>query len=123
VIALVESGTRGDAARRVLMADPDWAAPAHTPLEVLRTLRRYESSGTLTSTAATTIANEVLTAEVRYAQPDQDLIRYVWRHRHNLSPYDAPYVALAARHQVVLVTNDVRLAHAAQRLGVATTVP
>lgn len=123
VIALVDSGPRGDAARQVLIDDLDWAAPAHAPLEVLRTLRRYENAGTLTSVAATAMAEAVLVAQVRYAAPDDDLLVYVWRHRHNLSPYDAPYVALAERHDAALVTTDARLARAAQALGVATNVP
>ena len=123
VVALVDDGPQGDASRRSLTSDLDWAAPAHTPLEVLRTLRRYESSGTLSPTAATVLVEGVLAAQVRYAVPDEDLLAYVWRHRHNLSPDDAPYVALAARCGVALVTADDRLARAAQALGVATTVP
>lgn len=107
----------------MLTGDLDWAAPAHAPVEVLRILRRYESLGTLTSAAATALAAAVLSAQVRYAAPDHDLLAYVWHHRNNLSPYDAPYVALARRHGVALVTTDARLARAAQDLGVATTVP
>ena len=110
-------------ARRILTNDLDWAAPAHTPLEVLRTLRRYESVGTLSSAAATAFADEVRAAQVRYAHPDEDLLDDVWRHRHNLNPYDAPYVALAQRHGVVLVTNDARLARAAQTSGVTAALP
>lgn len=119
----MDGSPRGDSARRVLTRDPGWAAPAHAPLEVLRTLRRYESVGTLTSAAATVFADEVRAAQVRYAGPDQDLLAYAWSHRHDLSPYDAPYVALAARYGVLLVTNDGRLARAARALGVERTVP
>lgn len=90
---------------------------------MLRTLRRYEGAGTLDPTAATALAEAVLAAQVRYAPPDHDLLAYVWRHRHNLSPYDAPYVALAARYGVALVTTDARLARAAQALGVDVVVP
>lgn len=107
----------------MLGRDPDWAAPAHTPLEVLRTLLRYERAGTLASEAADAFAQEVTAAQMRYALPDEDLLGYAWGHRHNLSPYDAPYVALARRYDALLVTNDARLARAAQALGVAATVP
>ena len=34
----------------------------------------------------------------------------IWRFRHNLSAYDAAYVALANRLDAVLVTRDNRLA-------------
>lgn len=123
MVALLDTSARGDAARQVLASDPDWAAPAHTPLEVLRTLLRYERAGTLTLEAADAFAQEVSAAQVRYALPDEDLLDHAWGHRHNLSPYDAPYVALARRYDALLVTNDARLARAAQALGVATTVP
>lgn len=119
----MDGSARGDATRRVLANDLNWAAPAHAPLEVLRTLRRYEDAGALSSAAATAFADEVLAAEVRYAQPDHHLLDHVWRHRHNLSPYAAPYVALAQRHGVDLVTHDTGLARAARALGVQTIVP
>ena len=123
VVGLVDVGPIGDAARAILSAEPDWAAPAHTPLEVLRTLRGYESSGTLSTEAADRFATGVMEAEVRYFGPDPGLLAYTWQHRHNLSPDDAPYVGLAARHGVTLVTNDGRLARAAQALGVTAVVP
>jgi predicted nucleic acid-binding protein len=123
VLALVDSGSRGDSARRVLSADPDWMVPAHASIEVLRTLRRYETTGAIDGSAAAELALEVIGAEVRRVLPDAALLRYVWLHRHNVSPYDAPYLGLAARHGVSLVTNDLRLARAAEDLGLLTVVP
>lgn len=114
---------RGDAARTVLTADPQWLAPPHAPLEVLRTLRRYEANGTLPKSAADFLAAEVINAEVLYAPIDPTLLNYVWAQRHNVSSYDAPYVALAERMKVSLVTHDVRLARVAEALGVAVIVP
>ena len=116
-------GPLGDAARTVLTADPQWLTPPHAPLEVLRTLRRYEANGTLPTSSADLLAAEVISAEVLFAPTDPALLNYVWDRRHNLSPYDAPYAALAQRLNVALVTQDRRLARAAEALGVAVIVP
>jgi predicted nucleic acid-binding protein len=123
VRALVDDGPAGDAARRVLTDDPDWAAPAHMPVEVLRTLRRYEAAGVLTTAQAGVFAAEVGEATVRYAVPDSRLLAAVWARRHNVSPYDAGYLALADMYDAPLVTLDERLARAAGQAGVSATVP
>jgi predicted nucleic acid-binding protein len=106
-----------------LSHDPNWIAPAHLPIEVLRTIRRYESAAVLTPEQAGVCASEVIHAEVRYAEPARWLQAAVWRYRHNISPYDAPYAALAARFGIPLVTSDKRLATAAGSLGVDVMVP
>jgi hypothetical protein len=62
--ALVDAGPAGDAARQALTDDPDWVAPAHMPVEVLRTLRRYEAAGVLTTSQADMFAEEVGEATV-----------------------------------------------------------
>ena len=77
----------------------------------------------LTQEAATTFATEVQSAQVRYHAPDRPLLDFVWRHRHNFSPYDAPYVAIAQHFAVPLVTHDQRLARAARALGTTVVVP
>ncbi|BBX95843.1 hypothetical protein MLAC_11370 [Mycobacterium lacus] len=40
VMALASQAGQGDSARTAIIADDDWIAPAHMPLEVLRTLRK-----------------------------------------------------------------------------------
>ena len=69
VRALVDAGPAGSATREVLASDPDWAAPAHAPLAVLQTLRRYESNGVLAPAPAEQPATEVVGAKVRYTGP------------------------------------------------------
>lgn len=123
MFALLDRGSRGDAARRALIDDPDWTAPAHTVLEVLRTLRRHELSGSLSQRAASSFAAEVQSAQVRRHPADDAILDVAWRYRHDLSPYDAPYVALAQLYAAPLVTNDERLARAARALGVTVVVP
>ncbi|HEY5856275.1 MAG TPA: type II toxin-antitoxin system VapC family toxin [Aldersonia sp.] len=123
VRALIDDGPSGIAARRVLTADQEWVAPAHMPIEVLRTIRRYETAHLLTSEQADLHAAQVLDAEVGYAQPQRWLLAAVWDRRHNISPYDAPYVALAQYHGIPLVTFDDRLARAAGDSGIPVLVP
>lgn len=123
VRALVEDGPAGEACRGILVDDPDWLAPGHAPIEVLRTIRRYEALGRLTTRQADRHARSVREAEVRYAGPERWLLAAVWEHRHNVSPYDAPYVTLALRHDLALVTLDERLGRAARTLGTRVLVP
>ena len=123
VRALVDAGPAGDAARQALTDDPDWVAPAHMPVEVLRTLRRYEAVGVLTTSQADVFAGEVGGATVRYAPPESWLLSAIWARRHNVSPYDAGYLALAEMYDASLVTLDERLARAAGQTGVSATVP
>lgn len=123
VRALVDDGPAGDAARRELTDDPDWMAPAHMPIEVLRTLRRYESASLLSAAQADLFAAEVSGVTVRYAAPESWLLAAIWARRHNVSPYDAGYLALAEMHHVPLVTLDERLAKAAGQAGVSAVVP
>ena len=43
--------------------------------------------------------------------PTASLLDRMWRLRHNISPYDAAYVALAESQKLPLLTRDARLAH------------
>ena len=86
--------------------------------EMLRTLRRLEYAGWLTSADARHLVGLVADAEVTYVGPAPSLLLEQWNVRHNVSAYDAAYVALSLRHGVPLVTLDRRLARAAKSLGV-----
>ena len=123
VRSLVDADESGDACRVAMTADPDWAAPSHAALEVLRTIRRYETAGLIKSTFAEACAESVGAAEVRYVGPEPWMLHATWQIRHNVSIYDAPYVVLARRFDAVLTTLDQRLSRAAMSLGVSVAVP
>ena len=121
--SLIDAGPEGDACRDVLTGDPDWLAPSHAPIEVLRTIRRYESAGLITAADGDAFAAEVVEAAVTYVGPEPWLLGSVWQHRKNVSPHDVPYVTVALHHGISLVTLDVRLSRAAVAAGADVVVP
>jgi predicted nucleic acid-binding protein len=116
--ALAGQGEVAEACREVLSTDRRWVAPGHAATEMLRTLRKLEYAGVLTPHDASVLAGEVAAADVVYAGPERSLITEQWELRHNVSAYDAAYVALCLRHGLPLVTLDLRLGRAAEALGV-----
>lgn len=93
--------------------------PLHAPelveLETLNALRRTVLRGVITDHHATAAASELeRTRLVSY--PHAPLRGRVWELRHNLSAYDASYLALAELlDDSVLITADSGLAGAAAR--------
>ena len=95
---------------RIVSAD-SLHAPALLDIEVAHVVRRYAAAGEI----ADQVGERAL-----LALADLDVIRYthelllplIWRLRHNLTAYDAAFVALAAVLDAPLVTLDARVAHA-----------
>lgn len=123
VVSLVESTARADAARSVLRSDPHWLAPVHTRLEAVRTLARYERMGVLTASDADHQVARLRDAELESHEVTPGLLDEIWRLRHNVSAYDAAYVALARAFDLPIVSLDDRLARAVRPLGVDVVVP
>jgi predicted nucleic acid-binding protein len=94
-----------------LAEDGDLHAPHLIDTEILHALRRMTMNGELSderaADARTDFAELSLT---RY--PQQPLSDRVWTLRHNLTAYDATFVALAETLDTPLVTCDTRLAAA-----------
>jgi predicted nucleic acid-binding protein len=98
--------------RRIAQAGATLHAPEVVDLEVLQALRRQERSGVLDQGGATRAAARLET--IRLARhPHRLVVRRVWELRHNLSAYDASYVALAELLPAPLLTLDRRLEDAA----------
>ena len=88
---------------------------AHVPhlidLEVLQILRRLERAGLVSADRAAEAINAL--SELRLVRHGyRTLAGRVWTLRHNLSAYDAVYIALAEALEAPLVTTDARLASA-----------
>jgi predicted nucleic acid-binding protein len=78
-------------------------------LEVVHVLRRYVAVGVI-DTLRGQEAIDDLTAWPLTRYPHDLFLSRIWALRHNLTAYDAAYVALAETLEVTLVTCDTRLA-------------
>jgi len=89
--------------------------PLHAPhlidLEVTQVLRRYEATGELDAARCRDALDALQDFSLRRYQHDVLLPR-VWELRHNLTAYDAVYVALAEALAATLLTRDRHLAAA-----------
>ena len=95
------------------LADP--AEVIHAPhlidIEVAQVLRRHVRHGLMEDSRAVRALDRWRDLDVeRY--PHSPLLDRVWELRHNVSAYDAVYVALAEALSVSLVTGDEKLARA-----------
>jgi predicted nucleic acid-binding protein len=104
--ALGDDDADGDAARARLRGE-DLAAPEIIDLEVASVWRR-----TLTDERRASLALADLADLTLRRAPHLPLLARCWELRHNLTPYDAAYVALAEALDVALVTADARLSRA-----------
>jgi predicted nucleic acid-binding protein len=105
-VALGDDGQDGGSARRALTGE-DLAAPEIVDLEVTSVWRL-----TLTDERRAALALADLEELPLTRARHLPLLPRCWELRHNLTPYDAAYVALAEALDVELVTADRRLARA-----------
>jgi predicted nucleic acid-binding protein len=98
-------------AERLFDSDETLCAPHLIDLEIAQVLRRYAASGALTADRGAQALQDFTDFPlVRY--PHDLLLPRVWELRHNLTAYDAAYVALAEALEAPLVTRDAALASA-----------
>ena len=88
------------------------AAPELLPFEAANVLRRLQLGGQLAPETAALAHRDLLDLAVQL-WPHATLGAAAWQLRGSLTLYDAPYVALASRLDVPLVTLDQRLAKTA----------
>jgi predicted nucleic acid-binding protein len=94
---------------RIFSGNETLHAPHLLDLEVTQVLRRLAYQGTVSDQRAEVAIQDLLNFQiVRY--PHFVLLPRVWQLRHNLSAYDAAYVALAEMLGARLITRDTRLA-------------
>jgi predicted nucleic acid-binding protein len=92
-----------------LSEDGDLHAPHLIDVEMLHALRRMNARGELTDERAADARSDFRElALVRY--PHRELSDRIWELRHNLTAYDAAFVALAESLEAPLVTCDARTA-------------
>jgi len=97
---------------RVASRQESLHAPELLDLEIVQVLRRLLREGVISAARAQGAIEDLL--ELRIARyPQVVLLPRIWQLRHNLSAYDAAYVALAEKLGATLLTRDQALASAA----------
>jgi predicted nucleic acid-binding protein len=112
VVARVVQATADEqAAARRLLTGRELVAPHILPAEVANTLRRNERRGAIPSGIASLAMADVEDMNIEYFSY-QPCSERIWELRHNLTPYDAWYVAIAETLDAELATVDRRLVRA-----------
>jgi predicted nucleic acid-binding protein len=106
-----------------LTADPAWAAPQLLDAEVGHALRRKALVTKELSPQDAVQALEEYTAFELTRYDHVELMGRAWQHCHNLSFYDALYVALAEMLDIPLVTVDARIAGAPGVRAIVEVLP
>ena len=114
---LLQTPVAARVGRRIFAAGETLHAPHLLDLEIAQVLRRYVRSGVISAKRG----NEALTdlADLplnRY--PHVVLLPRIWQLRHNVTAYDAAYLALAEALDAPLVTRDRALTSAGARVQV-----
>lgn len=119
VAVLLDSGPDGCWATDAL-TDADLAAPDLLPFEAANIIRRHELAGAISADQAAQAHADLLDLAIEQWGYEL-LVPRAWQLRHNLTIYDATYVALAELLEATLVTLDPRIGRAPDlRCAVAT---
>jgi predicted nucleic acid-binding protein len=109
VVVHVLSGEGGASLFRAVVSG-EAVAPHLLDLEVVRALRRAHIEGRLTEPEVLEALGDFASYRIeRYSH--ELFVQRIWALRHNVTTYDASYVALAEMLHVPLLTRDRRLAN------------
>lgn len=111
VIAEVLLNTRSGQTALPALRDRHLVAPDILPAEVLSVLRGWSCGGHLTELDGRRAIGELREMDIELL-PVTPLLRTAWTLRHNVSAYDACYVAMARSLEATLLTFDRRLVSA-----------
>jgi predicted nucleic acid-binding protein len=95
--------------KRILSPPESLFAPHLLDLEVAQVLRRYCASGEIDSERGKEAIEDLKDLPINRYQHDIFLDR-IWELRHNMTAYDAAYVAIAETLPAPLLTRDAHLA-------------
>ena len=97
--------------QRLFVPDLTLHAPHLIDIETAQVLRRYALGGEIDDARGRAALEDLADFPIR-RYPHDFLLPRVWELRHNLTAYDAVYVALAEALDATLLTRDRRLAGA-----------
>ena len=109
---LLDTDEAGAVAARLFDSGDSLAAPHLIDVETAHVLRRYARAGAIDNRRGRNAIDDLADMPIR-RYPHDILLPRVWDLQHNLTAYDAVYVALAEALDAPLVTRDRRLAGAA----------
>ena len=109
IYALANDQEIGDRVRGALSMHQEWVGPAHLTAELAHGLRGMVRGGKIEQDRAESALREYFDLDVQLIASDFDAVERAWKLRHNLSAYDALYVALAEQHRLPLLTTDARI--------------
>ena len=109
-VALGDDAADGRRARARL-ADETLAAPELIDLEVVSVFRRQVAAKLMPARRAVGALADLADLPLQRSS-HQPLLQRIWELRHNVTPYDAAYIALAEALDAVLLTSDGRLSRA-----------
>lgn len=108
---LLQTAAGAPVAERLLTSDASLHAPHLLDVEVAQVLRRFVAQGQVKEARASQALGALADFPVeRYSQTI--LLPRIWVLRHNLTAYDAAYVALAEILGATLLTRDSRIRRA-----------
>lgn len=107
---VIDDGDDGHRARTRLR-DQRMTAPYLIDVEVMSAIRQSARSGVLDDRRVSQALADLMASPLRRV-PHAPLLPRIWALRHNMTSYDAAYVALAEAIGVPLLTADRRLASA-----------
>lgn len=110
VPALADAGPVGATCRRAMRSNK-LIAPQGVDLEVISALRSMMFDGVIEGDVAQDAVDDLSRLRVTRV-PTASLHQRIWNLRHNVSPYDAAFVALAESLRAPLLTLDARLSRA-----------
>jgi predicted nucleic acid-binding protein len=109
VEVLLTAAASGGLTERLFERSSALHAPHLIDLEVTQAVRRYLLAGVLTAGRSREAMEDLAQFPIRRHRHDV-LLPKIWALRHNVSAYDAAYLALAEALDAPLVTRDARLA-------------
>ena len=104
MVALVDSGPHGDWAEEIL-ASGLLLAPDLVRVEATNVFRRLERAKLITTPEANAAQDDLMQLDIELL-PFEPFASRIWELRHNVTSYDAWYVAIAEALKLPLATLD-----------------